>query len=104
MIVTRENLKDLLEKGISLRGAWNLAQLRAILPKNEFIKKGAFPEKGWKSRLIGKELKKEQIDEFLRLKDRHLSHKKRDIPGQITLDSEIFSHMKSIRQEIKQAI
>ena len=102
MIITKENLKKLLAKGASIHGAWNLAQLKAILPKEEFGKrKGAFPRKGWKCRLIGRELTQEQIDEFVRLKNKHLGHKSRTIPGQRTLDREINSHMRSIGQEIR---
>ena len=95
--------KDILEKGKSLKGAWNLAQLKVLLPKWEFERNYAWPAKGWKSRLIGSKVSQQQIDEFLRLKDRHLSHKTRDIPGQKTIESEINSHMSSIKQEIKEA-
>jgi hypothetical protein len=98
MIVTKENLDKLLKEGASIKGAWSSAQIRILVKDEEF--KGGFPYPGWKIRLIGKEIKKEQIDEFLRLKNRHLSHKKRDISGQRTLESEINSHMASIKQEI----
>lgn len=103
IIVTEKYLNELLNKGISLKGAWNLTQLKAILPKSEFtnITKGAFPKKGWKFRLIGTKLKQAQIDEFLRFKNRHLAHKTREIPFEKPLESQIRSHMDSIRQEIK---
>jgi len=98
MRVTKENLEELLVKGMSIRCAWNSAQLKALLPSEEFI--NGFPKPGWKIRLIGQNLTQIQIDEFLRLKNRHLAHKSRDIPGQITLDSEIRNHMNSIKAEI----
>lgn len=96
--------QEILEAGMSLRGAWNLAQLKALLPVCEFERAYAWPAKGWKSRLIGSEVKKEQIDEFLRLKNRHLGHKTRDIQGQRTLEAEIYGHLDSIKREIRQRI
>lgn len=73
MIVTRDNLEELLNLGISNRGAWNRAQLEAILPENEFTGYGTWSvQKGWKLRLIGTELTQAQIDEFLRLKNTHI--------------------------------
>ncbi len=85
---------------MSLNGAWNSAQLRILLPKEKFNPDG-FPCMGWKLRLIGQKLSELQIDEFLRLKNRHLGHKKREIPGQRTFESEMYSHLSSIKQEIR---
>ncbi len=102
MIVTPDNLKELLEAGMSLNGAWNSAQLRALLPKEKFNPDG-FPCCGWKQRLIGQKLTESQIDEFLRLKNKHLAHKKRDLPGQKTFESEMYSHLASIKAEIRSA-
>ena len=101
MIVTKENLDELLRQGMSLRGAWNSAQIKALCKNEVFF--GGFPQSGWKGRLIGQNITQAQIDEFLRLKDKHLAHKSRDIPGQRTLESEIYSHIRSIHDEIKQA-
>ena len=81
----------LLEQGMSLNGSWNRAQLQALGVKT------IWHNKGWKSRLIGSKVTKEQVNEFLRLKNRHLAHKSRDLAGQKTFESEIYSHMKSIR-------
>ena len=68
--------KQLLEEGLSFRGAYNTAQLRSILPIHEFTGAGTWSlRKGWKSRLLGTKVMQEQVDEFLRLKNKHLSRK-----------------------------
>ena len=73
--------KELLEQGMSLNGAWNTAQLRSILPIHEFTGTGTWSlRKGWKSRLIGSKVTQEQVNEFIRLKNRHLAQKTRMIP------------------------
>jgi len=73
MIVTKKRLDNLLAQGMSLKGAWNSAQIKALVKDEEFI--GGFPRPGWKIRLIGKKISQAQIDEFLRLKNKHLSQK-----------------------------
>lgn len=73
MIITLNNLNKLLDKGASINGAWNSKQIRALVDNEEFY--GGFPRPGWKLRLIGRELTKEQIDEFLSLKNQHLRKK-----------------------------
>lgn len=93
--------QDLLEQGISLRGAWNIAQLKALLPAKEFKRRYAWPAKGWKHRLIGSKVTQKQVDEFLALKDRHLGHKKRDLPEQMTFEREMYSHIDSIKVELR---
>jgi len=99
-IVTQE----LLESGLSSHGAYNLAQLHVILPQNEFTGNGTWSlRKGWKQRLIGREINQSQYEEFLRLKDRHLMHKSRKMPEQKQLWQETSSHLDSILQEIKSA-
>ena len=94
LIVTNE----LLEQGMSLNGAWNSAQLRALGIKT--IRNN----KGWKFRLIGSKVTQDQVNEFLRLTNRHLAHKTRMIPFEQPFDSEARSHMNTIKQEIKQSI
>ena len=83
--------KQLLEQGRSLNGAWNLAQLKALLPEGEFNRSYAWPAKGWKYRLIGSKVTQEQVNEFLRLKNRHLGHKTRKLPFEQPLESEMYS-------------
>ena len=77
MRLTQQKITDTLEAGKSIRGAWSLKQLKLLLPAMEFSKKGAFPEKGWKDRLIGREVSQDDIDSFIALKDRHLSEEKK---------------------------
>jgi len=64
--------QDILEAGISDNGAWNIKQLKALLPEWEFKRKHAWPAKGWRMRLLDLEVTKEQIDKFLALKNAHL--------------------------------
>ena len=72
---------QLLDEGLSFRGAYNTAQLRSILPIHEFTGTGTWSlRKGWKSRLIGSKVTQEQVNEFIRLKNRHLAQKTRMIP------------------------
>ena len=63
---------ELLEEGISSNGAWNLAQLKALLPQKEFARPYAWPAKGWKQRMIGSKVTQNQIVKFLRLKNKHI--------------------------------
>jgi len=102
MIVTRDNLNKLLAQGMSLRGAWNSAQLKALMPYEQFHT--GFPRAGWRERLIGKELSQEQVNEFLRLTNRHLAHKTRMIPFEQPFELAARSHMNSIKQELKHSI
>jgi hypothetical protein len=95
--------EEIIKQGMSLNGSWNIAQLKAILPAKEFDRPYAWPSNGWKRRLIGSEVSQEKIDEFLRLKNRHLAHKTKYLPKLRQLEPELFSHMKSIKQEIKNA-
>jgi len=67
------------------------------------LRKGEFPKKGWAWRAIDREISQAQYEDFLRLKDRHLAHKKRELAGQKELWQETYSHMHSIRDEIRQA-
>lgn len=93
--------KELLEQGMSFRGAWNMAQLKALLPAKEFKRSYGWPRKGWKHRLIGSKVTRAQVDEFLALKDRHLGHKKRDLPEQMTFEREMYSHIDNMKVELK---
>lgn len=93
--------KDLLEQGMSLRGAWNIAQLKALLPAKEFKRRYAWPAKGWKHRLIGSKVTQKQVDEFLALKDRHLAHKKREMATMQMFEKEMYSHIDSMKSEIR---
>jgi len=89
--------KQLLEQGMSDNGAWNLAQLKALLPKSEFSRPFAWPSKGWKYRLIGSKVTKHQIERFLRLKNKHLER-----TGLLAFEGS--SHLRSIKQELKHRI
>jgi len=69
MIVTEKILED----GLSRRGGFNLAQLKALLPRWEFhAGDNGWPMKGWRRRIVGADVSKEKIDRFLALKDKHL--------------------------------
>lgn len=114
MIVTEQ----ILQAGMSDRGAWSLKQLKCLLPAKEFMgNKGAFPDHGWRKRIIGRNVSKKQIERFLELKNAHLKEKTgqlftkprdvdgekrkefKDWPGKI--DYHDYLHMQSIKQEIK---
>jgi hypothetical protein len=73
MRLTKEKIKEVLEAGKSIRGAWSSAQLRLLVDETF---KGAFPYPGWKDRLIGKEISQAKIDRFISLKNKHLSSEK----------------------------
>jgi len=90
--------KQLLEQGMSLRGSWNMAQLRALGVKT------ISHNKGWKFRLIGSKVTQTQVDEFLRLKNRHLGHKTRNLPFSESFEKEMYSHLNSIKQELRHSI
>jgi len=69
MVVTEK----ILQCGLSRKGAYNRAQLEALLPSWEFTGPGTWSlAKGWKRRIIGADVPKEKIEQFLRLKDKHL--------------------------------
>jgi len=74
-----------------------MAQLRALGVKT------ISHNKGWKYRLIGSKVTQDQVNKFLSLTNRHLAHKTRMIPFEQPLDSEIRSHLNSIKQEIRQS-
>ena len=60
MIVTQA----IIDKGIN--GGWSANQLRCLGITDDLFKKG------WKSKLVGTEVAKLNIDRFLSLKDAHL--------------------------------
>ncbi|MBE3036966.1 MAG: hypothetical protein IMZ70_07810 [Candidatus Atribacteria bacterium] len=93
--------KELIDEGLSINGALNGAQVKVLMP-NEKLYCG-FPRSGWRKRLLGTKVTQSQVDEFLRLKNRHLAHKTRKLPPEKPLYKEIYSHMDSIRQEIKES-
>ena len=78
MVVTRDNLSKLLSQGMSLRGSWSSAQLKALMPYEQFHT--GFPKAGWRERLIGNELTQNQVNEFLTLKNKHLTQKTGMLP------------------------
>ena len=90
--------KELLEQGMSLNGAWNSAQLKALGVKT------IYNNKGWKSRLIGSKVTQKQVNEFLRLTNRHLAHKTRMIPFEQPFEKAANSHMASIGRELKHSL
>lgn len=64
--------KKLLMNHRTERGAWTRAQFKVLgLPWP--------PTKGWQQRIIGKELTKEELDEFIRCKGVRSSKDKTDI-------------------------
>lgn len=68
MVITAE----LIEQGRSIRGGWNLKQLRALGLSGNYFRSNGGLYSGWKWDLIGKNVPKENIDNFLTLKDKHL--------------------------------
>jgi len=60
-----------IELGKSSRGAWSNAQLRAL-----GVEQGFNFNKGWKVRLIGKQVTDRQYEKFLGLRDAHLKPQK----------------------------
>ncbi len=70
MIIT----KEFLSSGASWKGAWSERQVRLLGEK-----KGTHNNKGWKDRVIGRNISDANAEEFLRLKDQHLTSKKADI-------------------------
>lgn len=59
--------KEIFYEGISSRGGWNSKQVAVL---GESMKVG-----GWVGRVIGKDYPEETINQFLKLKDAHLSKK-----------------------------
>ncbi len=66
MILTDE----ILDKGKSIRGSWNEAQLKILGTTTS-------NNKGWKKDVLGKEFTEEQINEFLSLTNSHLIKKEK---------------------------
>lgn len=62
MIITEE----LLIKGMSINGAWSKKQFK-------LLKVNWPPKRGWKKEIIGTDIKKDRMDEFISLKDQHIS-------------------------------
>lgn len=60
--------KEIFNAGKSSRGGWGWRQLKLLGVEYPL-------KKGWKKRIIGTEVGKEKINEFLALKDRHLKNK-----------------------------
>lgn len=70
MIITKEIIKQ----GETKKGQLNGKQTIALLVSKEDKKK-----KGWKKRLIGKDIPKENIELFLSLKNYHFKNKKKKV-------------------------
>ena len=67
---------ELIESGMSRNGGWSAAQLRLIVPPEEFTGNGSVSlKKGWKQRLVGAEINQATYEQFLSLKDKHLERK-----------------------------
>ena len=114
MIVTQA----VLNKGMSLKGAWSKKQLWTILPdwERDDTPGSLGVKKGWKRRILGANVPVEKIQQFWALKDDHISAadktgnlfeqpNKRFWPDDLELepDSPEYEHMQSIKQEIKHA-
>lgn len=70
MVIT----EDIIEEGLSSNGCLSLKQVKLLLPQWEVLslRPGQWPKKGWKFRILGRNVSKEVIAEFLELKDKHL--------------------------------
>ena len=78
---------ELIESGMSRNGGWSAAQLRLIVPPEEFTGNGSISLKqGWKKRLVGAEINQATYEQFLSLKDKHLG-RKIDSSKQLTFES-----------------
>ena len=89
--------KELLEQGLSWNGCLNGAQIKVLGIKS------IWHNKGWKSRLIGTQITEQQKKEFLSLTNRHLAHKSRKIPEQQEFWHETYSHLNSIKDEVRRS-
>lgn len=65
-----EITKSILNKGKSINGGWGRNQLKVL---------GEDFSKGWKKRLIGKTISKEQYNDFIKLKDSHFKRSLEEI-------------------------
>ena len=101
--------EQILNQGMSARGGWSAKQLRQIVPASEYKGNAAFPVSGWRRRIIGLEVQKEQIEQFLRLRKKDTQEKTGNLFDQkcrpdYTLDTVLLpedgQHMQSIRCEI----
>ena len=100
MIITVQ----ILQQAMSENGGWSAKQLRCIVPAHEYIGTRSFPISGWKKRIIGVEVSKEQIEEFLRLRKKDTREKTGNLFTQRTiLDVDDQQHLDSITQEIRSA-
>ena len=111
MIITEE----ILNKAMSAKGGWSAKQLRCIVPDFEYIGRSAFPSKGWKFRIIGKNVDSEQITQFLALRKKDKREKTGNLFAQkprgnvkyadfdaiMCIDDQ--NHMDSINQELRSA-
>lgn len=61
MIITEQ----ILDQGKSAIGGWRAKQLRHIIPADEYEQYRAFPKSGWRKRILGLDVPKEQIERFL---------------------------------------
>ena len=66
MIVTQE----ILEQGLSAKGGYNKAQLKALLPEWEFDDSTFGVKSGWKRRILNARRPESKVKDFLRLKDK----------------------------------
>lgn len=65
--LTSQKIEELLKKGKSRNGGWSNKQLACLgVSAQEKVY-------GWKHRLVGKEISEAKAEEFIRLKDAHLS-------------------------------
>lgn len=65
--LTSQKIDELLRKGKSRNGSWSNKQLACLgVSAQEKVY-------GWKHRLVGKEISEAKAEEFVRLKDAHLS-------------------------------
>ena len=105
--------EETLQQGMSYNGGWRAKQLKCIVPAHEYIGRSAFPTKGWKFRIIGTNVDKEAIKQFLSLRKKDTREKTGNLFDQRSrvnfhtdtiLDEHDESHLNSIRQELKAAI
>ncbi len=69
MVITLEILK----KGLSSNGGYSIKQIRVLGIDNYLF------EKGWKLALVGSDVPKEKVDNFIALKDAHLKKAERTL-------------------------
>lgn len=71
--------KEIFEQAKSVNGAWSANQLRLLTNDTLF-------KKGWKRKITGKDYPVEIINEFIALKDKHLTLKQIEDRKQIELE------------------